>query len=390
MTYDLNQLIDRKGTNSIKWEFMHKMYPDADADAIPMWVADMDFPCAAPILEALRRRVDRQIFGYSTHQTEEYFRAVCGWYQNRFHWRVDPEEIVYSPGVVPAIGYLIEILTEPGDGVMIQRPVYYPFTNMIHSHRRTVVNNPLINRNGHYEMDFADLERKVGEPGVKVMILCSPHNPVGRVWKEAELVRMGEICLDNGITIISDEIHYDILRKGIRHIPLATLFPRRGIITATAPSKTFNLAGMQLSNIVIHDAAIRERWNAYVCGQLGLSAPNPLSIVAAQAAYEHGGEWLAEILDYLDENIRFMQEFVQRRLPRAGFTPPEGTYLVWLDLSAYGAQEELNRLLIKEAKVLAEDGTIFGEEGRGFFRMNVACPRDLLRTALERIAAVLR
>ncbi len=392
MVYDLHKFVDRMGTNSIKWEFMNMLAPEADEETIPMWVADMDFPCAEPILEALHQRVDRQIFGYSTYRTPEFFRSVCGWYQHRFNWYVNSEDIVYSPGVVPALAYLIDILTEPGDGVIVQRPVYAPFSGVINSRGRTLVNNALINRGGCYEMDFDDLEQKAKEPGTKLMLLCSPHNPVGRVWKEDELKRLGRICLQNDLLIISDEIHCDLLRKGSKHTPLAVLFPehKKQIITATAASKTFNLAGMHLSNIIIHDAEIRKKWRRYVAGTLRIMTPDPLSIVAVQAAYYLGEDWLEEVIAYLDDNVLFLEKFLKEHLPGAKFTPPEGTYLAWIDLSAYGhTQEELKRMIIVDARVLIEEGTIFGEEGAGFIRINVACPRNILNEALERISHVL-
>ena len=392
MGLDLNKVVNRKKTHSVKWEYMHVMDPAIAEDTIPFWVADMDFPCAEPILTALHNRVDHQIFGYSSHDTVEFFQAVRGWYQKRFNWDVNKEDIVYSPGVVPAIGFLLDLLTKPGEGVIIQRPVYHPFTNLIESRNRVVVNNPLRCEDGIYTMDFEDLEQKARNPMTKIMILCSPHNPVGRVWRKEELITLGQICLENNVIIISDEIHYDLVRKGIQHIPLETLFPeqRNRIITTTAPSKTFNLAGMQLSNIIIRDNEIRESWALYVKGQLGIMGPTPLSIVATQSAYSEGEEWLEQVLDYLDENIEFMQTFIEQHLPKARCSPTEGTYLAWIDFSAYGyTQDELNKKIVREAKVLPQDGTLFGEEGEGFLRFNVACPRDILHKGLKRVATVL-
>jgi len=390
--YDLDEFIDRNGTNSVKWEAMRTMDPKAGPDTLPFWVADMDFPCAECVIEALHGRVDRKIFGYSTHRDAEYFRAVCGWYRHRFGWYVNSEDIFYSPGVVPAIAFLIDLLTESGDGVIIQRPVYYPFSNMIRSHERRIVNNALVEKGGRYEIDFDDLEAKASSPRNKLLILCSPHNPVGRVWTEAELERLGRICLDHGLFIISDEIHYDLVRRGVRHIPLETLFPeeKSRIITATAPSKTFNLAGMQLSNIVIHDRGLKARWRNYVCDRLGMSSPNALAIVATEAAYAEGEDWLSAVNDYIDGNIAFVKDFYARNMPLAEFHPPEGTYLTWTSLKAYGlSQEEIMALMSEEARVLVEAGTMFGEEGESFVRMNVACTRKTLEEGLERMAAAL-
>ncbi|MDW7650075.1 MAG: MalY/PatB family protein [Bacillota bacterium] len=393
MGYDLNKFIDRSNTNSVKWEYMQNVDPQATADTIPLWVADMDFPCAEPIIKALHERVDRKIFGYSSHDHEDYYNAVRGWFQRRFDWDIDAADLVFSPGVVPAVGFLLDILTEPGDGVLIQRPVYHPFTRLIETRNRVLINNPLTNRNGYYEMDFADLERKVKDPRTKLMILCSPHNPVGRVWKEDELRTLGRICLDNDVFIISDEIHCDLVRRGVKHTPLETLFPeyRDRIITTTAPSKTFNLAGMQVSNIIIHAPKIRAKWQAYVKDQLGIMWPNTLSIVAAQAAYCQGEGWLEKVLDYVDGNLAFLQDFLEKHVSKARCSPIEGTYLAWVDFTDYGySQDELIRRMYREAKVLVLDGTLFGEEGEGFIRINTACPRDILKEALERIAKIVR
>ncbi|EEG78663.1 MalY/PatB family protein [Dethiobacter alkaliphilus] len=392
MHYDFDKIIDRTHTNSVKWEFMQVMESEVTADTLPFWVADMDFPCAEPILTALHNRTEQKVFGYSSHDTPEFFQAVCGWYQNRFNWNVDPAHLAYSPGVVPAIGFILDLLTKPGEGVIIQRPVYHPFTNIIESRSRVVVNNPLINQDGDYRIDYADLEKKAQNPDTKVMILCSPHNPVGRVWQKDELLRLGKICLQNNVFIISDEIHCDLLRRGIRHTPLETLFPREQhrIITTTAPSKTFNLAGMQFSNIIIRDDELREAWALYVKGRLAIMGPTPLSIAATQAAYSQGEEWLEQVLDYLDENISFMQSYLAEHLPKARFSPPEGTYLAWVDFSSYGyTHEALYKKLVCQAQVLPQSGTVFGSEGMGFMRFNIACPRSVLREGLKRVAAVL-
>lgn len=387
--YHLDRMIDRSGTHSMKWEFMSTIDPRADAQTLPFWVADMDFACAEPILKALHERVDRLIFGYSSSHTDRYYRAVCSWYQRRFDWSIDPAEIVYSPGVVPAIGFIIDLLTEPGDGVILQRPVYFPFSVMIFTRNRIVVNNELLDRDGHYEMDFADLEEKAADPKNKLMILCSPHNPVGRVWTAAELQQVVDICRRHQVTLISDEIHCDLVRMGVRHIPLARLCPEYGdhIITATSASKTFNMAGMQLANIVIHDKELRNRWQDYVRGRLSLRDPNPLSIVATQAAFESGEPWLEAVRAYLDDNMRLMADFLKTNLPEARFRIPEGTYLAWIDFGRYGlTPEALGELLIRKAHVLIEGGAMFGDHSPHHIRINTACPRALLETGLNNIA----
>jgi cystathionine beta-lyase len=392
MNYDFDKLIDRKNTNSIKWEFMHEFDKSVSEDTIPLWVADMDFPCAPEIIHALHQRVDKLIFGYSSNDTDRYYNAVSSWYKRRFNWTIKREDIFYSPGVVPAIGYLIEILTKPNEGVIIQNPVYHPFAISIRSHNRVVVNNSLINNNGYYEIDFDDLEKKAKDPNNKLLILCSPHNPVGRVWKKEELQKVGKICSDNDIIIISDEIHSDLIRKNIKHTPLEVAFSeyKTSIITATAPSKTFNLAGMQLANIIIHDEEIKNRWKKFVNEILNISLPTTFAITATEAAYLESEPWLEELLSYLDDNINFLETFLKDKLSKAKFVKPEGTYLTWIDFSAYGySNEAFNKLMIEEGRVLLESGTIFGEEGKGYFRVNIACPRPLLEEAFNRIAKVL-
>lgn len=391
MVYDLDSPVDRTGTNSIKWEFMNSMDPEARTGTLPFWVADMDFPCAQPVIEALHARVDRRIFGYSSNQTDEYHAAVCGWFRRRYGWKIPEGDVVFSPGVVPAINYLVAILTEPGDGVLIQTPVYYPFARAIRNNGRRVVENPLVNRDGRYEMDLEDLERKARASGARLLILCSPHNPVGRVWTRDELQSLGDVCERNGIVIVSDEIHCDLTRKGVAHKPLETVLPgyRDRIVTATAPSKTFNLAGMQLSNIVIHDKALRAKWNEYT-ERIGGMGPSPFAIVAAQAAYDSGSEWLTQVCDYLDGNAAFLAGFLAERLPASRYRAPEGTYLVWIDLGAYGpSSEAIVKRLVREAKVLFEAGTLFGAQAEGYVRVNIACPQSLLAEGFRRAADVL-
>ena len=390
--YDFDAFVDRSGTDSLKWEFMQNLEPSAGPGTLPFWVADMDFACAPAIVAALKKRVERNIFGYSSKEGPAYYDAVCGWFRRRFGWDIDRADIFYSPGVVPALAFLIELLTKPGDGVIIQRPVYYPFSNMIAGHGRAIVNNALVSHGGRYEMDYADLEAKARDPRNKLLILCSPHNPVGRVWTRLELERLGRICLDNGVMIVSDEIHGDLVRVGQTQIPLVTLFPKEKnrIVTATAPSKTFNLAGLQLSNIVIHDPELKAGWKRYVEGELGLGLSNCFAITATEAAYTEGEDWLDALRGYLDGNIAFMADFFARRLPGVRFFPPQGTYLAWADLRGYGLPEaELLHDFCVEGGALLEAGSLFGPEGEGFVRINVACTREILGKGLEGMARVL-
>ncbi len=387
MQYNFDRIIPRTNTNSIKWEFMHTHDTRANSETLPFWIADMDFACPPAIIEAIKDRADKLILGYSKADAH-YYNAVCSWMARRFAWQIKPDSIFISPGVVPALKNLILCLTAPGDGIIIQRPVYYPFTAMTTLTGRTVVNNALINNNGYYTINFEALEQQAREANTTMMLLCSPHNPVGRVWTEEELQHIGEICLNNNVTIVSDEIHFDLLRSGMRHVPIAKLFPDADtIITCTSPSKSFNTAGMQTSNIMINNPVMREKWEH----QVGPEHASPFGLIAVQAAYEQGEEWLDQLCAYLDENLRFMKQFLDRHLPKTVFTLPEGTYLAWIDFRAYGhTAGELDKLLLEKGNILLDGGTMFGPEGRGFQRMNIACPRSILEPGLERMARALQ
>ncbi len=386
--YNFDRIIDRNGTFSLKWENVTQALPGAPADALPLWVADMDFPCAEPILKALHERVDRQIFGYSVYQSAAYYEAVLGWFKRRFDWTLTPQNLFYSPGVVPAIGFLIDILSEPGDGIIIQPPVYYPFSNKILDYGRTVVTNPLHEENGYYTMDYADLAEKLSQPENKGLILCSPHNPVGRVWTPEELRQVVALCQQYDKWIISDEIHCDIIRQNQTHIPLEKLCPeaKNRIFTCTAPSKTFNLAGLQLSNIVINDPIAQEAWRQKMDTRIGLHGPNVFAITAAIAAYNEGEDWLQQVNQYIDANIAFAEQFLAQHLPKVRTTSCQGTYLMWLDFRAYGlSADELEQRMLTVAKVALDEGKMFGVQGQGFERVNVACPRAILTDCLERM-----
>lgn len=390
MKYNFDEVIDRKGTNSIKWDCITCNIEGSDEDTLPLWIADMDFACAQPIIDALHKRVDRLIFGYSTFNSLEYYKAVTGWFDRRYKWKIKKEDIFFSPGVVPALGGLIRILTKEGEGVIIQRPVYYPFSNMIRNNNRVIVNNSLINDNGMYYMDFDDLEEKAKNQNNKVMILCSPHNPVGRVWTEDELLKVAEICERNDVFLISDEIHSDLIRKEAKHIPIAKIFDHENIVTCTSPSKTFNIAGLSISNIIISNEDLKQKWNKEIYDKLGLTGANPFGIVAAQVAYDEGEEWLEQVLDYIDENLKFLDRYLKENMPKAKFLIPEGTYLAWIDLRGYDYDyKDLNKLIVRNAKLALDDGYIFGEEGEGFERVNVACPRSILENCLDKMKSVL-
>lgn len=391
MIYDFESIIDRKNTNSLKWEFVSHAIEGAHPDALPLWLADMDFACAQPILDALHRRIDRKIFGYSDHHTDKYYDAVCGWFKRRFDWAIPPENIVVSPGVVPALCFLVRALTEEGQGIIIQQPVYYPFSEAIINNNRRVVNNSLINEDGHYTIDFEDLEQKAQDPENRLMIFCSPHNPVGRAWTPAELTIVADICRENNVILISDEIHCDIVRKGVKHTPIAKLTSNDQIIVCTSASKSFNLAGMHHANIIIKSQDLRNRWYEEVHRRTLLIGPNTLGIVATQAAYTQGEEWLTQVNGYIDANLDYVAQYLKKNLPSVRYEVPEGTYLAWLDMRPLGYSHiELKALMLERANVALDEGPMFGEEGQGFMRINAACPRPILNECLKRMKLALQ
>lgn len=388
--YNFDRVVDRVGTDCVKWDFRTNCSPKAQKDGLPFWIADMDFECAEPIIEALHNKIDHKIFGYSSNNSDKYFDAVCGWYKRRFNWEINREDIVFSPGVVPAVAILVRILTNSGEGVIVQKPVYYPFEAKIKINNREVVNNSLIYENGTYRMDYADLEEKAKCDNNKVLVLCSPHNPVGRVWRKEELKKVVEICKKYDLWIISDEIHSDLIRKGFKHTPLQSLCPeyKEKIVTCIAPSKTFNLAGMQLSNIIVNNKELKKKYQDEVTAVGVGTSPNPFAIVATIAAYNESEDWLNELNQYLDNNIKFIDEYLKENLPKVKLVYPEGTYLVWLDFTAYGLNEvELEDLMFKKANVLFDEGYIFGKEGIGFERINIACSQSLLKECMDRLKA---
>ncbi len=390
MRYDFDTVIDRRGTASVKWDFAEKLF--GVQDIIPMWVADMDFASPPEVVEAVVERAKHGVFGY-TACTPEYFDAVTGWMGRRHGWAVEKEWIVFSPGVVPALHLLVQAFTKPGDRVILQTPVYYPFMMAVERNGREVLRNPLVLENGRYRMDFRDLERKAADPLASLLILCSPHNPVGRLWTADELRRLGDICAVNGVTVIADEIHGDLVLGGRRHVPYAALSPAflAGSVTCTAPSKTFNLPGLQTSNVIIADPEKRAAFKAAL-ERSGIYEPNAFGVAALTAAYERGEEWLGALLSYIGENLEFLAGFVDERLPGIRVIEPEATYLAWLDCRGLGMdRRELRRFMREKARVAFDEGYIFGSpEGDGFERINMACPRSVLKEGLERIEKALR
>ena len=386
VTYDFDEVIDRRNTDCLKYDFA--VQRGRPKDVLPFWVADMDFSIAQEIEDALVKRCQHGIFGYS-EATDGYFAALQNWYLKHFNWQVQRPWLIKTPGVVFALAMAVKAFTEPGDGVLVQQPVYYPFTEVIRDNDREVVNAPLALVNGHYEIDFADLEQKLANPKVKLMFLCSPHNPVGRVWTKEELLKVGDLCLKYNVITVSDEIHSDFVWDDNAHTPFATLGEeyQQNCIVCTAPSKTFNLAGLQVSNIFIPNQKLRRAFRKQI-DAAGYSQLNTFGLVACQAAYAYGEEWLTQVKAYIRSNITFVDDYLKQNLPQIKMLPIEGTYLVWLDCSALGmTADEREQWLWHEAKLWLDGGGIFGKEGEAFERINVAGPRATLLQGLEQLKA---
>jgi len=385
MPTNFDEIIDRKNTSCLKYDFAaERGYP---ADILPFWVADMDFRAPASVITALKERADHGVFGY-TQVKDDYFTVLQNWFQTRHNWTIERRDLIVTPGVVFAVAAAIRTFTNPNDSVLIQPPVYYPFANMIRQNDRTLIDNPLHLRNGHYEIDFEDFEQKIVAHKIKLFILCSPHNPVGRVWTRAELEQLAAICLRHNVIVVADEIHEEFVRPGFRHIPFASLSEETAAITltCTSPSKTFNLAGLQISNIFIRNEELRRRFKEEL-SRTGYDEPNTLGLAGAKAAYEHGAAWHTQLLAYLEENHVRAKEFIAAHLPKVKLIEPEGTYLLWLDFSAYGLTDEaLNEKIIRDAHLWLDDGPIFGTGGSGFQRINIACPWATLEQGLKNLA----
>lgn len=384
MKYDFNKIINRNNTKSLKYDFAKER--NMPEDLLPLWVADMDFQTSPEIIEALNKAVSHGIYGYSEGK-EEYFDAVYNWYNDNLNWQVKKEWLIKTPGVVFAIVLAINALTSEGDSVLIQNPVYYPFTEVIIDNNRKLVNNSLVRNGKKYEIDFEDFEKKIIENNVKLFILCSPHNPVGRVWKKWELEKIGDICLKHNVKIVSDEIHSDFVYPENKHIIFSSLDKKYQniTITCTAPTKTFNLAGLQISNIFIPNLEIRKKVLKQL-DKVGYSQVNLMGLVACEAAYKYGRQWLNELKEYLLDNLNFLRDYLETNIPQIKLIEPEGTYLIWLDCSALGFEdEELEKFIVEKAKLWLDSGYIFGKEGEGFQRINIACPRETLKKALEQL-----
>lgn len=386
MNYDFDTVTDRKNTNAIKYDLAKKR--GKPEDAVSLWIADMDFPTAPCIQKAVAEKAAHGIWGYS-RPDNRYYDALKKWYKERHNFEVQNEWVVNTPGVCFALATAVKAFTKEGESVLIQKPVYYPFFNIINSLQRKVVNSSLILKNNHYEIDFDDFERKIVQENVKMFILCSPHNPGGRVWTKQELQKISEICLAHNVLVVSDEIHSDITFGSNVHTVYGSLSEQalKNSIICTAPSKSFNLAGLQFSNIFIADEKLRKAFSEEL-DKTGYDEPSVFGIVAATAAYSEGADWFDSVKSYIWENILFAKKYIEENAPQIKVLVPEGTYLLWLDFSKTGLSDsEINDRVLNKAKVWLDSGSMFGKEGEKFQRINCATPRIILEDALKRICS---
>jgi hypothetical protein len=387
--YDFDKIIDRHGTNCLKFDFAKER--GKNGDELSLWVADMDFQVAKPITDALQAQVNHGIYGYSEVKSD-YFDIVKNWFKDNFDWEIKKGSLVKTPGVVYAIAMAVKAFTKEGEAVIIQQPVYYPFSEMIIANNRKLVNSPLVLKDGRYEIDFEDFEKKIVENNVKLFILCSPHNPVGRVWSVEELKRIGDICIKHDVVIFSDEIHADFVYEPNKHHVFASLgesYAANSVI-ATAPSKSFNIAGLQVSNIFIENKKLRDAFRNEIV-KSGYSQLNTMGLVAARAAYESGKEWLDEVRAYIKDNLIFFRDYLKENIGELSLIEPEGTYLVWVDFRKLGLSEKQREdLIVNKAKLWIDSGAMFGVDGEGFERFNIACPRSYLKQALDSLAKAIK
>ena len=391
-TYNFDKIINRKGTNCLKYDFAVER--GKPAEVLPLWVADMDFQVSEEITKSLHAAVEHGIYGY-TQPKDPYYNAIMNWMKKNHQWETKREWIVKTPGVVFALSAAVKAFTKPGDAVLIQNPVYYPFTNIIRDNDRRVIDNTLVYEKrvtegkSQYSIDYEDFERKIVQENIKLFILCNPHNPVGRVWTREELQYLGEICLRHHVIVVSDEIHNDFVYPGFEHTVFANVDPRFAefTVTCTAPSKTFNLAGLQISNIFIPNETLREAFQKEI-DKTGYDEPNALGAVACEAAYRGGQEWLDQLRAYLLENLNFLRAYLQEKIPQIHLVEPEGTYLVWLDCSELGISgKELDQFIVEKAGLWLDGGAMFGPSGADFQRVNIACHRATLELALDKLKA---
>ena len=382
MKYDFDRKVDRRNTHSYKWDQSVKLF--GHEDILPLWVADMDFESPPAVREALLRRAEHGVYGY-TIKSAEYVRAITEWFERRHGWKLKPEWLSDSPGIVTSLSLAVELFSEPGSSVILQSPVYYPFYDVIRMNGRQAAVNSLVNNNGRYEMNYEELERFMQE-GAKLMLLCNPHNPGGRVWEREELVRLADLCVKYGVIVISDEIHCDLLLPGAKHIPFASLSEEAAQLTLTclAATKTFNLPGLQSSFIVTSNHDIKRKFD-YRIKTLSLHMSHFMAQDAVAAAYNTGDEWLDELMKYIQGNVELAINYLSEHLPAVTPMKPDGTYLLWVDCRGLGLDTSgLKKLMFEEARVAFTEGSVFGTDGQGHLRINLACPRSFLQEALER------
>ena len=383
MKFNFDKIIDRTNNFSAKWSEMNKNF--GTNNLLPMWVADMDFLTAPCVMEALKDRLEQGIFGYTTRPSS-YNESIVNWLDNRFSWKINQEWLMFSPAVITSISLLIQNLTQKNDKIMIQEPVYSPFHSIVESNERNLVISPLVKLDdGSYVMDYEDIESKIKD--VKIFILCNPHNPVGRVWTREELTRLGEICLKHNVLVISDEIHSDIILKNHKHTPFASISKEfsENTITCMAPTKTFNLAGLQSSFLVISNPYYYEVMDK-AFSILDIKRNNAFSLVATEAAYNYGEDWLYELIKYIEDNVDFAIDYIKNHIPQLKVKKPEGTYLLWVDFSNLNVdKKDLKNALINKGRIALSDGSSFGIGGDGYYRINLACPRSMVLEGLKRI-----
>jgi cystathionine beta-lyase len=387
--YNFDEIIDRTQTDSVKWSINDRLF--GKKDVLSMWVADMDFRSPEPVVRALVERAEHGVFGY-TNRSESNFLSVIDWLKKRHGWETNQAWQVTTPGVVPGIIAALLAFTLPGDKVVIQPPVYYPFFKVVLNNGRQIVENNLIENHGYYTMDFDTLDQQLSDPRVRMMLLCSPHNPIGRVWTREELSRLGELCLRHGVLLVSDEIHSDLVFSWAKHTPVAMISPEVAddTIALLAPSKTFNLAGLHTSVVIIPNSTLRERYSQTV-ENLGIGGNTIFGLAALETAFREGEEWLIQLLAYLEKNMLFLEDFFRAEIPQIRVLKPEGTYLVWLDCRALGmSREELKQFMIQKAELGLNEGGVFGKSGEGFMRLNAGCPRAVLKQGLEHLASAVK
>lgn len=381
MKYDFDEIVDRKNTLSCKWDL-------ADDGILPMWVADMDFRTAKPIVDALVNRAQSGVFGYSVY-TDDVYEAITGWFKRRHNWEIEKEWIQFSPGIVPALHAFTRIFVKSGEKILMNSPVYYLFFKSAERNGIEAVNSVLLNKNGRYEIDFKDFEKKAADPLVKMFYLCSPQNPGGRLWSRGELEKIGRICLENNVLVIADEIHCDLVYPGKKHISFGTLSDDivDNSIICTAPTKTFNLAGLQISSVIIKNPELRKMYADYMTASgFDYGEAGTFGLEAIRAAYKYGDEWLDSLMEYINGNLEFLLNYVKENIPKAKVMVPDATYLVWIDFSDYKIDSRtLHKTLKYEGKIWLDEGYLFGKAGEGFERINIACPRKILEEGLKRI-----